>query len=182
MEKTGKNAVGHGCEKNGEPSTESVILAAGGILRRKTLLGTRIAVIHRRRYGDWCLPKGKVEEGETPEKAALREVQEETGFTVKSTGFAGSIHYRVKDRPKTVHFWHMVPLGKGAIRDQEEVEKVVWLKPRKAIDQLDYPEERRLLAMEKPDPERNLFSGGNGRHLQKRDGISVQNRLIQLFC
>lgn len=159
MEKTGKDTLGHGCDGNGEASKESVIMAAGGIVRRKTLFGTRIAVIHRRRYGDWCLPKGKVEEGETPEETAVREVQEETGLTVKSAGFAGSIHYRVKDRPKTVLFWHMLPLGKGTIRDHEEVEKVVWLNPRKAIEQLDYPDERRLLAMEHQAPHRLLFSG-----------------------
>jgi 8-oxo-dGTP diphosphatase len=134
-------------EKNVESPVDSSIQAAGGLVWRKTLLGVRIAVIHRRRYGDWCLPKGKPIAEETLEETAQREVREETGCPVRIISFAGATHYKVKGLPKTVFFWNMKPTGKGAVVDHEEVERVIWLNPLKALQQLDYPQERRLLAM-----------------------------------
>ncbi|HEY5442907.1 MAG TPA: NUDIX domain-containing protein, partial [Pyrinomonadaceae bacterium] len=56
-----------------------VIQAAGGLLWRKSDAGKQIALIHRPRYNDWALPKGKLEKGEEWETAALREIEEETG-------------------------------------------------------------------------------------------------------
>ena len=134
-------------KKKVENSAKSLIQAAGGLVWRKMFLGIRIAVIHRSRYGDWCLPKGKPQAGETLKETALREVQEETGCTVRVAGFAGTTRYKVDGSPKIVSFWQMELIDEGTIKDQEEVERVVWLSPRKAIQQLDYPEERRLLAM-----------------------------------
>ena len=57
------------------------ISAAGGVLLRRDEEGrTRVAVIHRPKYMDWSLPKGKLEKGEGWQEAALREVEEETGY------------------------------------------------------------------------------------------------------
>ena len=125
----------------------SLIQAAGGLVWRKKLFGIRIAVIHRSRYGDWCLPKGKPEGGETLKETALREVREEIGCSVRVAGFAGTTRHKVNGVMKIVSFWHMEFIAKGTIKDREEVDRVVWLRPRKALQRLDYPEERRLLAM-----------------------------------
>jgi 8-oxo-(d)GTP phosphatase len=66
------------------PSAKTAILAAGAVLWRKEPFVSDIAIIHKTRYGDeWCLPKGKVKEGETLEQAALREVKEETRCLAK---------------------------------------------------------------------------------------------------
>jgi len=134
-------------KKKVENSAKSLIQGAGGLVWRKTFLGIRIAVIHRNRYGDWCLPKGKPEAGETLKETALREVQEEIGCTVRVADFAGTTRYEVNGVPKIVSFWHMEFIDEGTIKDLEEVERVVWLSPRKALQRLDYPEERRLIAM-----------------------------------
>jgi 8-oxo-dGTP pyrophosphatase MutT (NUDIX family) len=61
----------------------ALILAAGGILEKTAGPLTLIAVVHRERYDDWSLPKGKQEPGETLQQTALREVREETGFAVR---------------------------------------------------------------------------------------------------
>ena len=65
------------------------ILAAGGVVLRDG----RVLVVHRLRYDDWSLPKGKLEAGESFEQAALREVYEETGYTCTLGGSIGSTSY-----------------------------------------------------------------------------------------
>ena len=143
-----------------ETFSNSPIIAGGGILWRKTLLGPRLAVIHRKRYGgDCCLPKGKAHGGETARQTALREVREETGWEVEITGFAGTICYQVKGIPKTVKFWHMEAIGKVDKPDTEEVHDVVWLSPRKALSCLDYPLERGILSMAILKRRQYIFSG-----------------------
>lgn len=69
-----------------------MIEAAGGLVWRFEADGTSplVALVHRSRYDDWTLPKGKLISGETPLAAAIREVREETGYEVEVLGFAGS--------------------------------------------------------------------------------------------
>ena len=66
-----------------------------------------LAVIHRPKYDDWSLPKGKLKPGEGFREAALREVEEETGCRARLLLFAGITFYFVSRRPKVVLFWHM---------------------------------------------------------------------------
>ena len=61
---------------------DTIIRAAGGVIFRETPAGKEILVIQRQRYGDLGLPKGKLNPGESPEEAAIREVREETGLQV----------------------------------------------------------------------------------------------------
>ena len=83
-----------------------VVRSAGGIPYRPVGEGTReVALIHRPSYGDWTFPKGKVEVGEEPEQAALREVGEETGFRVRLGDEAGSTSYiDQRGRQKTARY------------------------------------------------------------------------------
>ena len=64
------------------------ILAAGAVLwrARRRSGATEVAVIHRPRYDDWSLPKGKVDPGETEPVTAVREIEEETGLRASSAG------------------------------------------------------------------------------------------------
>jgi 8-oxo-dGTP pyrophosphatase MutT (NUDIX family) len=127
------------------PVTDDVIRAAGALLWRRTSKGYEIAVIHRRRYDDWTLPKGKLQDGESWRQAALREVSEETGFDAVVLDFAGAIVYRPNDKQKVVRFWHMLAKGEPAVHIDEEVAQVFWVSPEDAHDQLQYPLERALV-------------------------------------
>ena len=72
------------------------IRAAGGVLWRLSTDGAEILLIHRPRYDDWTLPKGKLKVHESWETAALREVLEETGYRASIMSFAGPVTYEVK--------------------------------------------------------------------------------------
>jgi 8-oxo-dGTP diphosphatase len=126
---------------------DHTILAAGGVVARDGAAGREFLIIHRRRYGDWCLPKGKLKPGETAEEAAVREVREETGYHVELGPPLGAMHYQVDGVPKIVRLWHMRPAGKGhRIGDPGEVKEAVWMSGPEALARLDYPLERDMLA------------------------------------
>jgi 8-oxo-dGTP pyrophosphatase MutT (NUDIX family) len=137
-----------------------VIAAAGGLVWR--LSSHEIAVIHRPRYDDWALPKGKVKGGEDWEGAAEREVEEETGCKTRLGSFAGSLSYQVLSRPKVVLFWNMYTLGKCEFKPSEEVDRVVWLTVQGALDRLTYDGERTLLKAVVSAPDFLLAANENG--------------------
>jgi 8-oxo-dGTP diphosphatase len=121
---------------------DAEVLAAGGLVVRD---GSRIAVVHRPRYDDWSLPKGKLDEGESFEEAALREVEEETGLTCRITDTLGDTSYHDrKDRPKLVRYYRMEPES-GEFTPNEEVDELRWLEPAEALDLLSYDFDRELV-------------------------------------
>lgn len=123
-----------------------MIRAAGGLLWDNATERRRIAVIRRLRYDDWTLPKGKLKEGESWEQAALREVEEETGYQASLHGFAGALAYQTGKGDKIVRFWHMVPVRMEQSEiDDTEVTEVIWLPVAEACKTLSYPIERALL-------------------------------------
>ncbi len=124
------------------------MLAAGGIVWRDSSRGRELVVIHRPRYDDWTLPKGKLQQGERWQKAARREVREETGFDVELRDFAGACGYMTRNAPKTVLFWHMELVGEPRFEpeDPKEVDAVEWLSVPEAIRKLTHVPEKRLLA------------------------------------
>ena len=107
--------------------------AAGGVLRRLRPDGeAEIAVIHRPKYDDWSLPKGKLEPGETFEEAALREVEEETGVRAALGRELGEARYKDRrGRPKFVRYWLMTPIS-GRFLPDREVDEIRWLTPAEA--------------------------------------------------
>jgi 8-oxo-dGTP diphosphatase len=102
-------------------------------------------VIHRPHRQDWSLPKGKLEDGERWEDAAVREVQEETGCRARIVSFAGVVHYVTRDMPKVVLFWNMDLVSEGRPHSAKEVDEVTWLTPEEALRRLDHETERGLL-------------------------------------
>jgi 8-oxo-dGTP diphosphatase len=121
------------------------VLAAGGVVVRRENGEARIAVIHRPRYGDWSLPKGKLDPGETFTDAALREVREETGFRCRLGPELSPAQYRDrKGRAKLVRFWLMEPLD-GDFSPGPEVDELRWLAADAAIEVLDYEHDRELV-------------------------------------
>jgi 8-oxo-dGTP diphosphatase len=133
------------------------ILAAGGLLERTDEDGRlRIAIVHRTRYqdrsgkpGDWVLPKGKQEPGESLEATAVREVEEEVGVRGRIVGPSFPCEYEAKGVPKVVVFFRVVPEKTSPPApteiDKTEVQAVVWLEPREALERLTYPKEREVL-------------------------------------
>jgi 8-oxo-dGTP pyrophosphatase MutT (NUDIX family) len=123
----------------------NLVRAAGGLVWRETAVGKEVLLVRRKRYGDWTLPKGKHECGESMQETACREVQEETGYDVQITGFAGAIAYEVEGKPKVVSFWHMKAVSDPTNQIDTEVAEVVWLLLDQALQLLDYPLEKALL-------------------------------------
>jgi len=143
-----------------------VIQAAGGLIWRDSPQGREVAIIHRARYGDWTLPKGKLKPGERWQDAALREVGEETGCKVRLGSLAGSVSYTVGDVPKVVLFWNMDLAGDCEFRPSEEVKQLVWLPASRAIEKLDYAGEKTLLRDSAQAPRRpSLWSRFSKRWL-----------------
>ena len=128
-----------------ESNDVNTIRAAGGLVWRDSVQGREVVVIHRARYGDWTLPKGKLNPGEEWKDAAVREVKEETGYDVQLKGFAGKVSYKVGDTQKIVQFWNMAPVGESKFQPSEEVKEIMWLSVQKALEVLDYDGERELL-------------------------------------
>ena len=123
----------------------AVIRAAGGVLWSTLGNKPRVAVIHRPKYRDWSLPKGKLENNESWREAAVREVWEETGYAVRITSFAGTVSYVVKGRAKIVLYWNMELVGESEFVPSKEVDRLEWLSRSEAIRRLNHPAERRLL-------------------------------------
>jgi 8-oxo-dGTP diphosphatase len=123
-----------------------VIEAAGGLVWRDSPGGRELAVIHRPRYDDWALPKGWLEPGEAWVEAAVREVAEETGCTVRPADFAGCVCYTVNGVPKIVLYWHMELLDAGGYEPNDETDALVWLTAAECLSKLSYAGERALVA------------------------------------
>lgn len=122
-----------------------MVEAAGGLLWSASRGNIRLAVIHRPKHGDWSLPKGKLEPGESFPGAALREVAEETGCPPRLADFAGYALYPAKHGLKLVLFWHMLADHAPRFEPNDEVDRLAWLAPEDAVRRLDYPAERRLV-------------------------------------
>jgi 8-oxo-dGTP diphosphatase len=126
-------------------STE-VVQAAGGLLVRRQAGQLQIALVHRPIHQDWSYPKGKLEEGETFEEAAQREVFEETGLICRLLRFIGHTEYiDRKGRPKVVGYWVM-SAETGSFEPNEEVDELRWLDVASAGLLLTYERDRSLLA------------------------------------
>jgi 8-oxo-dGTP diphosphatase len=124
---------------------DAEVHAAGGLVTRDD---GAVAVVHRRRYDDWSLPKGKLDRGESFEDAALREVAEETGLRCRLGRALGETSYQDrKDRTKLVRYYEMHPEG-GEFTPNDEVDEMRWLSPDDALEQLSYEFDRRLVSQQ----------------------------------
>jgi 8-oxo-dGTP diphosphatase len=121
------------------------VRAAGGVLLRSGAGGPEVAVIHRPKYEDWSLPKGKLDDGEDFEQAALREVEEETGMRAELGPELSRVSYRDrKGRTKLVRYWMMRALD-GEFEPGSEVDELRWLDPHAAQELLSYEHDAELV-------------------------------------
>jgi 8-oxo-dGTP diphosphatase len=128
-------------ETSGKPD----IRAAGGVMLLRRRGRARVAVIHRPKYMDWSLPKGKLEKGESWKEAALREVHEETGYKANALDELPPVSYLDrKARSKMVRYWLMEPV-EGGFEPHGEVDELRWLTRREATRLLTYDHDRELV-------------------------------------
>ena len=120
--------------------------AAGGVLWREDGPQVLVAVVHRPRYDDWSLPKGKLLPGEHPVVGAVREVAEETGARVELGRRLPSVEYPFGDGAiKRVSYWAM-RYRDGEHAAGDEVDRLRWATVAEATQQLSYPADRGVLA------------------------------------
>ena len=120
------------------------VLAAGGIVLRRGA-APQIAVVRQRKRNEWVLPKGQLDDGETPKEAAHREVLEETGHNVAVHEFLGTLVYQSGGRSKVVHFWRMEADGEPVRKLMNDIKAVDWLTLDDAIGRLSREYERAFL-------------------------------------
>jgi 8-oxo-dGTP pyrophosphatase MutT (NUDIX family) len=125
--------------------SDGVVRAAGGAVVREGEDGPEVVIVHRPKYDDWTLPKGKAEHGESDEDCALREVEEETGLRCELLEELESSSYSdASGRPKLARYWLMRPLG-GSLRPTREVDDACWVPLAEAEEQLTYDRDVRVL-------------------------------------
>ncbi|MCK1474680.1 NUDIX hydrolase [Bradyrhizobium sp. 197] len=125
------------------------VMAAGGIVLRRGATPL-IAVVRQRKRNEWVLPKGKLDDGETPKQAAHREVLEETGHDVAIREFLGTLVYQSGGRSKVVHFWRMEVEGGPVRKLMSDIKAVDWLTLEDALARLSREYERAFLVQVGP--------------------------------
>lgn len=178
------------------------IRAAGGVLWRPArggaAAGTRadtragsavragsdpveLAIVHRPRYDDWSLPKGKLHAGEHPLLAACREVQEETGIRPVVDRRLPQQEYWLGPDRKTVDYWAMSSDSRGGFVPNDEVDSLRWVRPAEAATWLSYDRDRELVRTFQavPTPTAMLLLVRHGR-AGDRSGWPGEDRLRPL--
>ena len=125
-----------------------LIRAAGGVAWRPGPDGSpQVLLVHRKKYDDWSLPKGKIEPGEPLPVTAVREVMEEGGARLALGRRLASVRYNVGGRPKRVHYWaaRVLSVDSRAIPNAE-VDEVAWLPAERAVEKVSYPRDHGVLA------------------------------------
>ncbi len=123
------------------------IRAAGAVLWRPAGRGTQVALVHRPKYNDWSLAKGKLEPGEHVLLAAVREVGEETGLGVTLGLRLPPVRYEVLGQPKVVDYWAArVDPAAGEFRANHEVDRLDWVALSQAEARLSYDHDAALVA------------------------------------
>jgi 8-oxo-(d)GTP phosphatase len=131
------------------PPVSEAILAAGAVLWRPAAHGTEVLLVHRPKYDDWSLPKGKREPGEHVLLTAVREVWEETSVQPVLGPRLRTAEYLVKGRPKQVDYWSALSAD-GKAAPSHEIDAVSWLPVRQALDSVSYPRDADVIASLQP--------------------------------
>ena len=129
------------------PFKRDVQAAGGAVLRDRAGGGVELCVVHRPKYDDWSLPKGKLDRGESFEDAAVREVWEETGLRCRLLQELRPTTYTDgKGRSKIVRYWLMEPLEDDGFTPNDEVDEVRWLEIPAAAALMTYEHDQELVA------------------------------------
>ncbi len=152
------------------------VLAGGAVVSREDpIRGTEVVLIHRKRYNDWSLPKGKLEAGESIPVCAVREVLEETGVTIRLGVPLDQITYEAgKAGLKQVSWWGGVMLSSVPRPGDAEVDDVCWLPIRTAMTKLTYSQDHFLVRQFLDQPRDDTVD-----HRPAREGDGSQGLVAQ---
>ncbi|MGP3534810.1 NUDIX hydrolase [Microbacterium sp. RD1] len=130
--------------------TETAVYAAGGVVWRLVEGKLRVLLIHRTKYRDITLPKGKVDPGEMLAETAVREIHEETGVRVALGVPVGISRYRLPNkREKIVHYWAAeatdAAVAASSFVPNREIAAIEWTSMKKARQRLSYPVDIEIL-------------------------------------
>ncbi len=150
MAKRGRSRKGNGGRRRGGRQRARIETSAGGVVYRRSG-GDVVFLLIRDPYENWGLPKGHVEGEETPEEAALREIEEETGLSgLKAECELPTIDWYFRDRGRLIHkfcHFYLVESLEGEPRPQfeEGITDCVWLPPDEAMRTITYENAREVL-------------------------------------
>lgn len=113
--------------ENSLRKSEKIVAAGAVVWRRNISDEVEVALVHRVKYNDWSIPKGKVEGEESLIACANREVQEETGFTVRFGPKLGEVSYQIGETPKSVTYWSAKFLSEQGNPNPSEIDEVRWV-------------------------------------------------------
>jgi 8-oxo-(d)GTP phosphatase len=138
-------AEGQGLTVAGSKDREPVV-AAGCLVTAVDGSEPTVLLVHRPKYDDWSLPKGKRDEGEHILATAVREVHEETGLRVALRRPLPSREYLAEGLPKVVHYWHAEVLADDGFVPGKEVDEIAWVPLADAVDRATHPLDAALIA------------------------------------
>ncbi|GAA2620783.1 NUDIX domain-containing protein [Actinomadura fulvescens] len=134
-----------GSGRDGDRVGDDVIRAAGAVLWRNGADGPDVALIHRPKYDDWSFPKGKLKSGEHVLRAAVREVEEETGLVPRLGRRLPTSSYPKDGRTKRVDYWVARAASAAPFTPNDEVDRLEWLPVADAYERLSYSHDVDLL-------------------------------------
>lgn len=123
---------------------DKFIIAGGAVVTRQINGATEYLVIHRGYRDDWSFPKGKVDPGENILGAAVREVREETGYSIQLGIPLPTQKYKIAAGNKESHYWHATLTG-GKFIPNDEVDEIAWLGYAEAKKRLSYDHDHEVL-------------------------------------
>lgn len=137
-----------------EPKVSAKVIRAGGavVTREHPRNGTEVVIIHRKRYDDWTLPKGKVDNGELLPVTAVREVAEETGVTIRLGAPLDTVRYETSSGLKSVGWWTASVVSSMRRAPDAEVDVVSWLPLRVALSRLTFAHDQLLVQQRLEQP------------------------------
>ena len=151
---------------------KKTVLAGGAVVRRvRPGKDAEILIIHRDRYKDWTLPKGKVEAGESVVAAAAREVREETGVTIRLQSPLDTVLYPLSSgATKEVRYWSGQPLEVIKRAPDDEVDVVSWLPVKAALHRLTFEHDKELVRQHLEQPATTtLVLVRHGKAMDRKD-------------
>ena len=147
-------------------SAGKIIAAAGTVVLRPVADGEpEVLLVHRPRYNDWSLPKGKISADEYLAGCAVRETREEAAVEVRLGLPLSRISYPINGGTKTVSYWRARPMGEDSHKPDDEVDEVLWLPASEALEHVTYDDERPLIlqALEQPEESTPLIIVRHGK-------------------